>query len=156
MAEPPKMLYCRGCNTESEEHHFDDYKQCNMCREKSFTRKRRKVTCECGRTLLACSLKIHLRSIYHAARMRLPPLVQHPPVMKKLAVLPPPPGIKKQQLSPTQHAAKPVADIPKRNLAANKQTPAKQMPAKPAPVVPPRPAVTATGNGALVFMTNMR
>jgi hypothetical protein len=65
MADQFKMLYCRGCNTECEEHHFDGYKQCSMCREKSFTRKRRKITCECGRTLLACSLKIHLRSIYH-------------------------------------------------------------------------------------------
>jgi hypothetical protein len=176
MADLPKMLYCRGCNTESEEQYFDGYKQCNMCREKSFTRKRRQVTCECGRTLLACSLKIHLRSIFHADHTRPLPLVQQPTLIKKPTVLPAQPGIKKKKLSPAQQGTKAAADLPRKQLAAKevpgKQTPAKlpipakQMPAKhvlakPAPakqvpIATPRPSVKATGNGALVFMTNMR
>ena len=184
MADLPKMLYCRGCNTESEEHHFDGYRQCSMCREKSFTRKRRKVTCECGRTLLACSLKIHLRSIFHADHTQpLPlvqqplPLVQQPPVIKKPTVLPAQPGIEKKKLSPAQQGTKAAADLPRKQLAAKevlgKQTPAKRQvlakpqmpakqvlakpaPAKQVPIAPPQPPVNATGNGALMFMANMR
>ena len=177
MADLPNMLYCRGCNTESEEHHFDGYKQCSLCREKSFTRKRRQVTCECGRTLLACSLKIHLRSIFHADHIQPLPLVQQPPVPKKPTVRPAQPAVKKKQLSPTQQGAEPAADLLRKQLVAKqlliKQTPAKlQMPAKPAPTKPtvakqslakqgpvvplPRPVVKAPESGALVFLTDMR
>ena len=144
-----------------------------MCREKSFTRKRRKVTCECGRTLLACSLKIHLRSIFHADHTQPLPLVQQPPLIKKPSARPAPPGIKKQKLPPAQQGTKAAADLPRKQLVAkevpSKQTPlkqmqmlakldmpAKQVPARPAPTAPPRPAVKATGNGALIFMANMR
>jgi hypothetical protein len=81
MAEQLKLKYCRGCNTEAEEHRFDGYMQCNMCREKGLMRTRRKVTSSCGRTLLACSLKLHLRSLYHAEHTR-PRLQQQPPVKK--------------------------------------------------------------------------
>jgi hypothetical protein len=142
MADQPKMLYCRGCNTECEEHHFDGYKQCNMCREKSFTRKRHKVTCDCGRTLLACSLKIHLRSIYHAEHSRPAPLVQQPPQIKKQIVLPAEPVVKKQLL-PTQQAIASAAGLQKQMAA--KQTPVLQ---------PPRPAVKPSRG--LVFIANVR
>ena len=62
---------------EVDEHHFDGYKQCGPCRAKAVYRKRKSVTCECGRTLLACSLKVHLRSLYHAehVKLRQPPHV---------------------------------------------------------------------------------
>jgi hypothetical protein len=144
MADQFKMLYCRGCHTQCEEHHFDGYKQCSMCREKSFTRKRRKITCECGRTLLACSLKIHLRSIYHAEHTRPPPLVQQQPLIKKQIVPPQAePGVKKKLLA-THQAAAPAAGLQKQMAA--KQMPAKQM--------QPRPAVNT--NRGLVFIANVR
>jgi hypothetical protein len=55
---------------ELDEEEFGDYKQCGECRLKALTRKRKSVTCECGRTLLSCSLKVHLRSIYHAEHVK--------------------------------------------------------------------------------------
>ena len=89
MAKQPRLKYCRGCNTDAEEHRFDGYRQCDMCREKGLTRIRRKVTCSCGRTLLACSLKLHLRSLYHADHTRPPIQVEHtrPPILRQPAVL---------------------------------------------------------------------
>ena len=71
--------YCRGCNTEVHDEEFGDYKQCGECRLNSVNRKRKSVTCECGRTLLACSLKIHLRSIYHAEHVKKAAVQHHPP-----------------------------------------------------------------------------
>jgi hypothetical protein len=87
MAEQPRMRYCRDCNSEVEEHRFDGYRQCNTCREKGLTRTRRTITCSCGRTLLACSLKVHLRSLYHAEHFR-PAIqqeaaIQHQPAIQK-------------------------------------------------------------------------
>lgn len=110
MAEQVKLQYCRGCHTEAEEHRFDGFKQCNMCREKGLTRVRRQVICSCGRTLLACSVKLHLRSLYHAEHTQPPD--QQPP-------LPPPPQrqpalrqeqqqrAKQQQLQPPQQLPTP-------------------------------------------------
>ena len=66
MSSEPPTRYCRGCNTEVRDESFGVYKQCGECRLKAVTRTRKSETCVCGRTLLACSLKVHLRSIYHA------------------------------------------------------------------------------------------
>jgi hypothetical protein len=109
-----------------------------MCREKSFTRKRRKITCDCGRTLLACSLKIHLRSIFHAEHTRPAPLVQQPPQIKKQIVLPTEPVVKKQVL-PTQQAIAPAAGLQKQMTA--KQT---------------QPRLAAKPSRGLVFIANVR
>ena len=82
MSSQPCTRYCRGCSTEVPEEQFDQYKQCGECRIKSCTRKRKSVTCECGRTLLACSLKTHLRSSYHTEHVKL--MQQQLPPVKKL------------------------------------------------------------------------
>jgi hypothetical protein len=87
MSSQPSTRYCRGCNMEVRDEEFGDYKQCGECRLKAITRKRKSVTCDCGRTLLACSLKVHLRSIYHAEHIVQPVLPQTPLPVKKL---PPP------------------------------------------------------------------
>jgi hypothetical protein len=91
MSFEPSTKYCRGCNQEVADEDFGDYKQCGECRLKATTRKRQSVTCLCGRTLLACSLKVHLRSIYHAEHVK--PAPQAVPQAKKqprTQVRPPP------------------------------------------------------------------
>jgi hypothetical protein len=90
---------------EVRDEEFGDYKQCGECRLKAITRKRKSVTCECGRTLLACSLKVHLRSIYHAEHVMKSLAQQIPsPVMK----VPPPskPVIRATLLKPTTEPVK--------------------------------------------------
>jgi hypothetical protein len=124
MAEQVKLQYCRGCHTEAEEHRFDGFKQCNMCREKGLTRTRRQVTCSCGRTLLACSLKLHLRSLYHAEHTR-PQGQQHPLVQR----LPP---LQQQQ----QHQAK-HQQLPPQQLPVQQQPPLVQQ----LPLIQPGPPV---------------
>jgi hypothetical protein len=79
--------YCRGCNHDVDDILFEGLKQCKKCREKASVRKRKSIICECGRKLLLCSLKVHLRSLYHADQMRqnLPPEQQRPPLKKKVS-----------------------------------------------------------------------
>ena len=137
MSDPPRMRYCRGCNTEVPEDQFDVYKQCSECRLKAFTRKRKTVTCSCGRTLLACSLKIHLRSIYHAEHMKAaeaeqkasapaPPQVKAPTAIQvKASVVP--------QVKPQQKASL----VPAVNAPIMQQRKAPLIPQVNAPVVPP-------------------
>jgi hypothetical protein len=125
MSSQPCTRYCRGCNMEVRDEEFGDYKQCGECRLKAITRKRKSVTCECGRTLLACSLKVHLRSIYHAEHIVKPVAPQIPPPVKKLshpalkpvirAVLPKPTAepVKKLQPRPATLQPRPVTVQPR-------------------------------------------
>ena len=131
----PCTRYCRGCSTEIKEESFGDYKQCGECRLKSVTRTRKSVTCDCGRTLLACSLKVHLRSIHHA---------EHSANIVAQPVLPP---IKKQLLP----APKPVvrAAPPKATVEPNKQP-------QPRPVIATQPRPTVQQLSAAKAATTIR
>jgi hypothetical protein len=105
---------------EVRDEEFGDYKQCGECRLKAITRKRKSVTCECGRTLLACSLKVHLRSIYHAEHVMKPLTQQIPPPVKKL---PPPSKLvitgRAAPLKPTTGLVKKPQSRPAQPLSAN-------------------------------------
>ena len=87
MSAQSQLQYCRGCNTHMGPHPFDSYKQCSECRLKGLNRRRKRVTCECGRTLLACSLKLHLRSLFHEQYVQ---AASKPQINKPLH--PPPPS----------------------------------------------------------------
>ena len=154
MAEQLKLQYCRGCHTEAEEHRFDGFKQCIMCREKGLTRVRRKVTCDCGRTVLACSLKLHLRSLYHAehtqpvpvaqaGKQPLPVPQQRPDVQQEPAKqLPPVPHQLQQQPSLQQQKQPKPLQLPahqlpiKQQLPRTQQLPMNHLPANQQPPVP--------------------
>ena len=106
MSSESPTRYCRGCNMEVRDEDFGEYKQCGECRLKTLTRKRKSVTCECGRTLLACSLKVHLRSIYHAEHTVKPAAPQIPLPVKKLSPLASKPVITAAPIKPTTELIK--------------------------------------------------
>jgi hypothetical protein len=69
--------YCRGCKCTVDESEFQDedqqYKQCGRCRARLHHRRRsnKTVVCQCGRQVLATSLRDHRRTLYHEQHMAL-------------------------------------------------------------------------------------
>jgi hypothetical protein len=130
MSHELSTRYCRGCNMEVRDEDFGDYKQCGECRLKALTRKRKSVTCDCGRTLLACSLKVHLRSIYHAEHIAKPVAPQTQLAVKK----PPPPALK--QVS-TAALRKPTTELIKQPQPRAVVLDPRLVALQPRPALPP-------------------
>lgn len=67
--------YCRGCKCTVDEGEFQQqgkqYKQCSRCRARVHHRRRngKTVVCQCGREVLATSMRDHRRTLYHEQQM---------------------------------------------------------------------------------------